>query len=235
MMRVTLLAALAAAASWACPASAEFAKGKDAFDHGNYNLAYTELMEDAQTGNAEAEFMIGEMAAGGLGTPRSYALAAQWYRLAAAKGYEPASLALGLLYLRGAGNDDDPSRVAADPAAAVAYLKAAADAGDSSAQSLMGQLYMTGTGVERDSSLARRYTLKAAERGVVEAEFNAGLLILRNAGTAPDLANAYKWFSLAARQGYPGADENRRYVMARMSPGELQRGEALVAAFQPAP
>lgn len=216
-------------------AHADFAKGKAAFERGDYALAYSELIEDAQNGNAEAEFMIGEMTSAGLGTPRSYALATEWYRLAAAKGYRPADVTLGLLYLHGAGSEDEPSRVAADPAKAAAYLKIAADAGDAEAQSLVGQLYMVGNGVPRDPALARHYTLAAANRGIASAEYNAGLLILNGAGPAPDLVEAYKWFALAAQALYPGAEQNRSYVAGRMTPEQLERAQALVSAFHATP
>ncbi|HEY6334350.1 MAG TPA: sel1 repeat family protein, partial [Alphaproteobacteria bacterium] len=68
-------------------AYADFAAGKAAFERRDYRRAYQELLADAQRGNAEAEYMIGEMTADGLGTARSYQLAARWYALSAAKGY----------------------------------------------------------------------------------------------------------------------------------------------------
>jgi len=228
---VVLLAAFLAGPT----AHADFAKGKAAFEHGDYALAYSELIEDAQNGNAEAEFMIGEMAAAGLGTLRSYALATEWYRLAAAKGYRPADVTLGLLYLHGAGSEDEPTRITADPAKAATYLKIAADAGDAEAQSLVGQLYMVGNGVPKDPALAKHYTLAAANHGIAAAEYNAGLLILNGAGPAPDLVEAYKWFALAAQALYPGAEQNRRYVMGRMTPERLKQAEALTSAFHATP
>ncbi|HUI17337.1 MAG TPA: tetratricopeptide repeat protein [Alphaproteobacteria bacterium] len=216
-------------------AHADFAKGKAAFAAGNYTLAYTELIEDAQNGNPEAEFMIGEIAAAAAGKERSYALAAQWYRLAAAKGFEPANLALALLYLHGAGGDDDPTRVAADPAQAAHYLEAAAKGGDAEAQALLGQLYMEGKGVPKNADLAWRYTLAAANHGIALAEYNAGLLVLDRSAAARDLAEAYKWFALAAEAQYPGADQDRRFVMGQMTREQLARAQALVSEFRPAP
>ena len=230
-----LAAALAALVLAAPLAHADLAKGKAAFDAANFTLAYKELIEDAQGGNAEAEFMIGEIAAESPGPARSYAMAAQWYRLAAAKDYQPANLALGLLLLHGAGDSDDPSRVAADPAAAQRYLKAAADAGNAQAAALVGQLYMEGNGVPRDQAAALRYSVAAADHGIAAAQYNAGLLTLKGAGGAPDLIQAYKWFALAARAAYPGAEQNRRYVMGQLSAAQLRRAEALVAAVQPTP
>lgn len=231
----SLVAALAAWLAAAPLAHADLAKGKAAFAAGNYALAYDELIEEAQSGDPEAEFMIGEIAAESPGTARSYAMAAQWYRLAAAKNYQPAKLALGLLLLHGAGDADDPSRVAADPAEASRYLKTAADAGNAEAEALIGQLYMQGNGVPRDATLALGYSLAAANRGIAAAQYNAGLLILNGAGPAPDLVEAYKWFALAARAQYPGAEQNRRFVMGELTQEQLRRAEALVGAVRPTP
>lgn len=52
---------LYAPAAWA-----DFAKGKAAFERQDYALAYRELLPEAQTGNPEAEYMVGEMTADGL-------------------------------------------------------------------------------------------------------------------------------------------------------------------------
>ena len=189
-------------------ANADFASGKAAFERRDYGRAYRELLSDAQNGNAEAEYMIGEMTADGLGTGRSYELAARWYALSAAKGYIPANVTLGILYLYGAGTEDETGAIRADPTRAAGYLKVAADADDKEAQYLMGQLYMSGDGVPQDLAKAMDYTIRAARRGVVGAEYNAGVLAVRAGDTSENLVEAYKWFSLAAREHYPGAEQN---------------------------
>ena len=50
------------------------------------------------------------------------------------------------------------------------------------------------------------YTLAAANHGIAAAKYNAGLRHPNGAGPAADLAEAYKWFALAAQVQYPGAD-----------------------------
>jgi TPR repeat protein len=213
-------------------ANADFAAGKAAFERRDYRRAYQELLADAQGGNAEAEYMIGEMTADGLGTGRSYELAARWYALSAAKGYIPANLTLGILYLYGAGTEDEASAIRADPARAAVFLKIAADADDKEAQYLMGQLYMSGDGVPQDLAKASDYTIRAARRGIVGAQYNAGVLALSTGDTAENLIEAYKWFSLAAREHYPGAEQNRKHIATFLSPADLQKAETLVSEFR---
>lgn len=231
----TLHAALAARLGGAPAAWADLAAGKAAYAQHDYTRAYQDLLPDAQAGNPEAEYMLGEMAANGQGAVRSYALAIDWYQLVASGGYQPAYLSLGLLYLHSGGTEDDATWVEPARLRAAAYLKIAADAGDKTGQYVLGPLYMTGNGVPKDSALARQYTLEAAKRGVAGAQYNAGLLTLQAAGIAPDRISAYKWFALAARAQYPGAEENRKLVMGETSPQERQQADALGAAFHTAP
>ena len=213
-------------------AYADFTAGKAAFERRDYARAYRELLPDAKAGNAEAEYMIGELTADGLGTARSYQLAARWYALSAAKGYIPANLTLGILYLFGAGTEDEPSAIRADPARAIPYLRTAADAGDKDAQYLFGQLYMSGEAVQRDAEKAYDYTIQAARRGVVGAQYNAGVLALRNGQAPESLIEAYKWFALAARAHYPGAEKNRQHIATLLSPPDLEKAEAQVSEFK---
>lgn len=229
LLLALLLAALAP------HARADLAKGRDAYRRGDYARAYWELMPAAQAGNAEAEYLIGEMSASGHGMPRSYAVAARWYALAAKGGYEPAFMTLGLLYLYGAGDDGDPTAIAADPSQAAPYIRQAADSGDKNAQALMGELYLKGEGVPPDPLQAHQYIIEAAARGVVGAQFNAGLMSLRGTGTEQDPVEAYKWFSLAAAEQYPGAEQNRQNLARSMTPQQLERAQELVKSFAPAP
>ncbi|HLI10743.1 MAG TPA: tetratricopeptide repeat protein [Alphaproteobacteria bacterium] len=235
MKRLAAAAAVIFMGLFASTAHADLARGRAAFEQGNYTLAYQELIPDAQTGNGEAEYLIGEMAADGLGMSRSYALAARWYAMAARAGYEPANLTLGLLYLHGAGDEDDPTAVAADPSKAVPYIQAAAHSGDRNAEYLLGQLYFQGTGVPQDFARAYEYTLKAANAALPEAEYNAGIMALKGAGTTANPVEAYKWFALAAAAHYPGAEQNRQAVLGQLSPEDAVKAKALVDAFRPTP
>jgi len=236
-LRAALLAlcALGALGLRVPDAQADFAAGKAAFQREDYAHAYAELLPEAQAGNAEAEYMVGEMTADGLGTDRSAQVAADWYKLAARHGYLPAETTLALLYLYGSGDAGDPAAIEADPSKALPYLKTAADGGDKTAQYLLGDLYFEGGSVPQDYDLAYAYTIKAAERGVVGAEFNAGLMTARGLGTVADPAAAYRWFALAARAQYPGAAHNRDAIRAQLNDAEQRQADAAVQSFRPSP
>src|SRR5206468_11762909 len=47
---------------------------------------------------------------------------------------------------------------------------------------------------------ASQWFRKAAERGVADSQYNLGILYARGIGVEQNLAESYKWFSLAAAQ-----------------------------------
>ena len=74
-----------------------------AFDRANYQTALKVWMDQALSGNAEAQNNVGEIFQKGLGTEPDYAMAAQWYEKAATQGYKRARINLGYLYEQGLG------------------------------------------------------------------------------------------------------------------------------------
>ena len=68
--------------------SADFQKGWDAAQRGDYATALREWKPLAEQGNANAQFNLGSMYEGGYGVPRDYVKAYMWINLAAANGNE---------------------------------------------------------------------------------------------------------------------------------------------------
>src|SRR3546814_16312638 len=56
-------------------------------------------------------------------------------------------------------------------------------------------------GGTQDSAAAASWFRKAAQRGVVDSQYNLGQLYQAGSGVPRDLAQAYKWFSIAASDG----------------------------------
>lgn len=83
--------------------SAERAAGRQAFDAGDYRAAFRELLPLADTGDAEAQYLVGLMYSQGNAEIRDYEKAAAWLRQAAEQGHGYAEYALGLLYEDGNG------------------------------------------------------------------------------------------------------------------------------------
>ena len=68
-------------------AQADFNKGLEAYNSGDYQTALREWLIDANQGDAAAQFNLGLMYANGEGVPENDAEAVRWYRLAAEQGH----------------------------------------------------------------------------------------------------------------------------------------------------
>jgi putative methionine-R-sulfoxide reductase with GAF domain len=83
---------------------------------------------------------------------------------------------------------------------ALAELKAAAQAGEPSAQYAMGARYATGEGVTQDYATAARWFTLAAKKGYAPAQGMMGAYYWSGRGVGKDLKKAYFW-SVLARDG----------------------------------
>ncbi|MBO9398961.1 sel1 repeat family protein [Shimia sp. R9_2] len=85
------------------PALAEIETGRDYMDAKEYTKAMQELLPAANSGNAEAEELIGVMYALGLGVERDDVRAFEWYLRASLKGHAGAQSGIGWYYEVGRG------------------------------------------------------------------------------------------------------------------------------------
>jgi len=78
---------------------------------------------------------------------------------------------------------------------------------------------------------------QAAEAGLVDAQYQLGLLYSSGAGVPLDYVSAHKWLNLAARAGKPEARSLRRELASDMSAGEMAEAQRLarewIATHQP--
>jgi TPR repeat protein len=196
-------------------------------------FAQTDLGEEALTPEqAEAkgfDYWLGR------GVERDLAEAVRWLEKAAAAGRPQAAALLADLYSRGDGvqRDDERAReldlqaaalgvspsemrlgyaamypqdpAARDPAAAVPWLKAAAEQDHPMALYLLGQLYFSGQGVEADAELGWRLFTRAAELGYPPASAEAGRHLLVDDAAADDVQRGLYFLNKAASSAYaPG-------------------------------
>jgi len=83
------------------PASADFQKGLEAANRGDFVTALKELKPLAEQGNAGAQYNLALMYNNGDGVTQNYKIAVKWYELAAAQGIVDAQYNLGWMYDRG--------------------------------------------------------------------------------------------------------------------------------------
>ena len=72
---------------------------------GSYSAVdkYIETFIEAKHGNSRAQYNLGLMYANGIGVPKNYELAADWFRNAAEQGYAKAQYCLSVMYYKGHG------------------------------------------------------------------------------------------------------------------------------------
>jgi hypothetical protein len=85
------------------PAFGEIEKARDLMEENKFKEAMAELRPAAQSGNAEAEELIGIMYAMGLGVERDDMRAFDWYLRASLKGHPGAQSGIGWYYEVGRG------------------------------------------------------------------------------------------------------------------------------------
>lgn len=202
-------------------ANAGVEEGVAAFLAGNRIVAWRELLPSAKAGDAEAQYYVGTMYRQGFGTERDEDEARFWIGRAADQGHAEAEFVLGFDLLQ--------QRQGAE---AAKYILAAAHNGFAAAQYYAGLLYRDGTGVERNAYQALGWILQAAEKDHVEAQYEAGWLLAKpQDDVRQDLAQAYRWFYIAASAGYPAAAHGRDEVAKSLSPDQLADAREIAQAW----
>src|SRR5258706_2668832 len=80
------------------------------YDRANYATSLKIWLAEAGKGNAEAQYYVGKIYEGGLGTEPDYKSAARWYEKAAAAGHSASQFSLGALYEKGLGVTADSTK-----------------------------------------------------------------------------------------------------------------------------
>ena len=127
------------------------------------------LIQQANQGDAIAQYNLGVMYAKGQGVPQDSAQAVKWLRLAADQGDAWAQYNLGYMYDIGQGVPQDYTQ-------ALKWLRLAADQGNVKAQANLGVMYAKGQGVPQDSAQALKWYRLAADQGFEESKNSLGLL-----------------------------------------------------------
>jgi hypothetical protein len=169
-----------------------------AFQRGWFLTAFSLALEQAETGDAVSQTLLGVLLSRGLGVKQDPAAAADWFLLAGRGGDPEALYALGQLYLDGRG-------VKQDPVKAAELFRQAADRGHPGAARELGYLLLAETGAEKNAMLAAAYLSRAARRGDMDAQYTLAGLFMEGVGVVTDAAQAARWYSEAAKNGHVGA------------------------------
>lgn len=135
----------------------------------------------------------------------------------------------GLALLLACGSGDYPQ--------AVQWYSRAAAQNHRLAQFNLGQMYARGQGVEPNEATAMMWIQRAAQGGDAGAQFNLGDRCGRASTRGADISmpesriESYKWFKLAAAQGYGDALARCDAATMRMTIEEVSEGNRRVTGF----
>ncbi|WP_425052244.1 tetratricopeptide repeat protein [Psychromarinibacter sp. S121] len=188
----------------------------------DYAAAAEWFRSAAEAGLPEAIRNLGVMYENGFGVPLDEAEAQRLYRLAALAPGQSADAqgdasGLTLLY-------DD--RLMPPDANRLAEYSAAARAGDPVAEFLLGYLRASAAQSGADFREAVRLFESAANKGSAAAMANLGILMFEGRGVLQDYVAGYKWLSLAATAGLPGAAAARDELARLLTPDQINAANA---------
>jgi len=200
--------------------SADFQVGVDAYEAGDYAIAYKEFKVAAEQGDAIAQNNLGYMYQNGQGVAQDYKEVVKWYRLAGEQGYARAQNNLGYMYQNGQG-------VAQDYKEAAKWYRLAGEQGHAEAQFNLGGMYVKGQGVTQDYQEAVKWWRLAAEQGYASAQFNLGGMYGEGISVIQNYVIAHMWFNIAASNGYESAKKGIDIVESRMSSEQIAEAQKL--------
>jgi TPR repeat protein len=120
----------------------------------------------------------------------------------------------------------------------VEWYRKAAEQNHFLAQFNLGIMYAHGQGVTRDAVQSRMWLGKAAQQGDAGAQFHLGNNCHRAsfrqvpADASESRIEAYKWYRLAAAQGYQGSEMAHATLTLNMTRADVAAGNQRFAAFE---
>ena len=154
---------------------------------------------------------------------KSFAKAAESFRLAAAAGSASAERQLGFMYYKGLGRQQSDTH-------AVTWFERAAAHGDLQSQVNLGQMFENGMSVAQSDSRSAYWYQLAAEQGHRSSQFRLGEIYYLGTGVPKNNVEAVKWWQLAMRPQDQRASEMLAMIEAtlrRLSPEAREDGQRL--------
>ncbi len=133
-------------------------QGVEAWERGNYTGAVALWRDPAESGDADAQFNLGQAYKLGRGVPVDLKAAEDWYGRAARQGHAQAATNYGLALFANGKRE-----------VAVPYLRKSALEGDPRAQYVLGTMHFNGDQVPKDWVSAYALIVRSSQSGLSEA------------------------------------------------------------------
>ena len=130
----------------------------------NFDAGIFEFQQKlADSGNAQAQFKVGNMYESGRGVGLDLTAAMQWYEKSAANNYKPAKNRLTYLQVKRGGFRPEHKSWLNE-------VKTDADAGDGEASMMLGEMYEVGVGTPKNLAQAQAEYKRASVKGIPGSE-----------------------------------------------------------------
>lgn len=200
------------AASTGSP-DAQYSAGRYYYDKGtskNFVKAAQWFLKSSEQGYSNSQNMLGNCYERGQGVPKSAAQTFYWYNQSAKNGNAEGMINVGKCYLYGRGT-------AQDEELAVACFSEAAELNEPHALFMLANCYEKGRGVPKSQKIAYKYFRAAAIRDEPFSQLKMGLIHVTGDGVEKSRQEAKYWFTKAAQNSNPGAAEDARQCLKRLS------------------
>ena len=185
-----------------------------------------QLRDAAQSGDANAQFVVATRYMNGENVNADPAKAAYWYGKAAAAGLAPAQYRVATLYERGKG-------VPKNMSAALSWYERAAALGNVRAMHNAAVISAGNDAGTPDYARAYKWFSLAADHGLKDSQFNLAVLIERGLGTKADAVEALFWYQSAAAQDDADANAKADVLAKTLSPASVEKVAARLKSWSP--
>lgn len=152
------------------------------------------VLEKAEAGDAESQFLLAQFYRDGEGVPKDPPLAIDWGIKAAEQGYRRAYAFLGIMYSVLQNGTRNPER-------AFHWTRKAAEAGDPDCFYRLGHFAENGIGTEKDLAKAVEWYGKSAAAGMAYGQYQMGRLHEHGIGVEQNYKLAFDWYRKGAQYG----------------------------------
>jgi len=154
---------------------------------------------------------------------KDYAAALSEFTGVAEQGNPEAQLIVGKMYMIGQGVEKNSEQ-------AIKWFKAAAVQGNADAQFFLGSMYLL---PQKDIPEGLKWLTLSADQGMQDAQYLLGMAYLKGQNFAHDSVQADMWLRLSAAHGGEFYETQLREAERQMTPDQIARAKALVAAWKP--
>lgn len=206
------------------PLLADLEAGNMSYHMKDYSLAMQLLLPLAESGDLDAQHLVGLMFRDGNGASANLEEAIMWFKKSAEQGEGYSQFEIAKIFFQG----KYPSKEERDGTKWIARI---AESGSANAQFLIGDFFMKAEGGIQDYKEAMKWMRLAANQGDSRAFLGIGLMYINGNGVELDLVQLYLWTLLADMNGCDTA-QILEEIAGNMTSDQIKEARQLAAEFQ---